>query len=47
MWAILVTSQVYNKLFSFYLQGFGKRADLVLRDPKSKVGEKLEILGEL
>lgn len=44
MWAILVMSQVYSKLFSFYLQGFRKRAALVLYDPKSKVGEKLGML---
>ena len=37
-------SQVYNKLFSFHLEGFRKRAALVPYDPKSKVGEKLEML---
>ena len=31
-------------MFSFYLQGFRKRAALVLYDPKSKVREKLEML---
>lgn len=35
-------SHVYIKFFSFNLQGFRKRATLVLSDSKSKVRKKLE-----